>query len=382
MRWLRAAGCGILSLFLIVVGCSGTPEVQNMAYATSIGFDYRDGKWIAYAQVVNFDNIARSERLEIGKEIPVWIGKGEGETITGALTDVSRTSQMRMFWGHVKAIIVTENVMRKGVKEVYRAVNRYREVRYNILVFGTKRPLLDIMTQKSLLNMSPLDAVLFHKTQMNSPYSFVVPMTGNRIIANLNEPGQTGALPSIGLDMDDWREDKTPRPMFALSGFYFFRDYKMVNWMSLEQLKGMRWSMRHLDRIPMKIPLHGPPGAVIVFHHPKMKIHPVYSGGELRFRLQVTAKGSVLELLQDLSVERMREKAAEGIRDEIETTFREAVKLKCDPFRLQEALYRENPKLFRELSRERPFFLEEDSIGGIDVNVTIINMGKYKGSSP
>ncbi|RJE88484.1 Ger(x)C family spore germination protein [Paenibacillus sp. 1011MAR3C5] len=380
---MRAKQIGIFILIcLLTGGCARLPEIQNMAYATAIGVDYVNGKWIAYAQILNFATVARTEQVALGKSVPVWVGEGKGDTLALALTDVGRTAQLRLFWGHVKVVVMSENAMRLGVNNVYGTINRYREVRYNVLVYGTKRPIKDILTQKSILNLSPLDTAMFTTSQMSSVQSIVLPVTGNRIIAYLNEKGQAAYIPSIDFDDVDWTEDKKPKPMYMISGAYFFRDLKMTDWMSAEELMGVRWSDERLERTPIEVDRDGEAVATIMFEHPKMRIRPYVEDGEPRFDIRVSTDGYVMEIVQDTDMEKLSRFAEEDIRKEIELTYRNGLRIKSDPFGLGQLLYRNKPKEFRRIIAGKPYFLKHDSIKKIDVRVHLMTTGKYKGTKP
>ncbi|OME78340.1 hypothetical protein BK120_24605 [Paenibacillus sp. FSL A5-0031] len=370
----------LLCSIMLLSGCTSMPEIQNMAYATAIGVDFKDGKWIAYTQILNFSNISHSEQVSLGKAVPVWVGKGEGKTMALALTDISRTSQLQVFWGHVKAVVMTEAVLKKGVTDVYSAINRYREVRYNILIYGTKRSLPEIFIQKSILNLSPLETIMFTASQMHSIVSVILPVTVNRVIADLNEPGEPAMIPSLEIDSKDWSEDEQPKPMFSLSGGYFFKKNKMIGWMSGRDLLGIRWAEEGLKRIPLQVNAHGSPAAVIEFSSPRMKIRPVTEKGETRYNLEVEAKGIVIELMQDVTINHLKECAADAIRKEIMNTYSKALKSQIDPLHLRQSLYQSSPAEFRRLSSTDDFFLKNDSIKNIQVNVNLMNTGKYKGT--
>ncbi|ALS25880.1 germination protein GerC [Paenibacillus sp. 32O-W] len=378
MKAVRQLRASLLMLGLLS-GCTNMPDIQNMAYVTTLGVDYVNDRWVSYAQIHNFTSLARTEQLEIGKAVPVWVGRGEGDTLTMALANTSTTSQMRLFWGHVHAVVLSERALRQDLAEVYAAINRYREVRYNVLVYGTKRKLTDILIQKSLLNLPPLDSIMFTATQTNSPRSFILPSTGNRIIANLNEPGAPGFIPSIDIEPGDWSEDKKSRPMFKISGAYFFQNNKMRAWMSEEDLRGMRWAMKDLQETPVRIPGGDSTDAVLMFSRPKLSITPIVKGREVYYDLRVRADGYVIELLEDVPLPRLKSETAGVIQSEIETTYRKAVAAKCDPFNLQEALYRKYPHTFRRLFEKQDFILKPDSLRNIQVEVQITGLGKYKG---
>ncbi|MBB6672475.1 Ger(x)C family spore germination protein [Cohnella nanjingensis] len=368
-----------LAAALLLPGCAGAKDIQNLAYATALGMDFVNGQYVAYVQILNFTNVARTENVQLGKEVPIWVGTGTGDTVSGAIADVGVTSQLRLYWGHLKAVVLSENVLRKGVIETYNALNRYREIRYNILMYGTKAKLMDILVQKSMFNLSPLDTIMFTAAQLNAPRSFILPVTGNRAIANLNEPAHTAMLPSLDIARGSWSEDKRNKSMFTISGAYFFDDHKMNEWMSVSDLVGFRWAERKLERTPVRLPESGAPVAVLMLIKPRLTIRPIPSDGDVRFDLSVKVQGYVSEMIKDASIAELERQASIVIRDEIKETYAKALGLKCDPFNLREAVYRKEPRLYRTLSARNPFFIRLDSIRRIDVRVHLTSTGKYKG---
>lgn len=67
-------------------------------------------------------------------------------------------------------------------------------------------------------------------------------------------------IPSLDLDSKDWSEDEQAKPMFSLSGGYFFKKNRMIGWMSARDLQGIRWAEEGLKRIPLQVTAHGSPG--------------------------------------------------------------------------------------------------------------------------
>lgn len=376
-----AQGCLILLALATASGCSYKPELQNLAFVTAIGIDYEEGQWTAYAQILNFSNIASTERMEIGKPVPPWIGRGSGNTITMALSEVRRNSQLQLFWGHVKTIVLSERAMAQGVTQIHKAINRYREVRYNVLLYGTKEKLEEVFAVNSLLMLSPLDSLLFTGAQLSSPESFILPRKAYRIVADMNEPGTYAQIASIGFNATDWISGGKPAKLISLNGIYYFRNDKLIAWMPTKQLKGIRWAEQRLEQIPVQMEAGGKgvDGTVIVFNHPHIRMRAAKGTGNPVFDLKVDVKGYVLELGEDATMKQLKAEAKEVILRDIGNTFRRGVELKCDPFNLQQELYRSQPGRFWALSRANPFFLTNESLGQIKVDIHLTGMGKYKG---
>ncbi|SFF19207.1 germination protein, Ger(x)C family [Paenibacillus catalpae] len=369
----------VLCLLVVPVlqGCANSRDIQNLAYVTALGIDYEDGKYKTYVQVLNFSNIARSENTQLGTEVPIWIGKGEGKTLALSLADTNTTSQFPLFWGHMKAVVLSENILRHGGKETYSTLNRHYEVRYNVLVFGTAEKLPDVLTQRSLFNLSPLDTIMFTSVQSRSQSPYVIASYGNRLIANMNEPGNSFYMPSIAINKNSWLEDEKKKGMFEMDGAYFFNHGKLADKMTVEELQGIRWATKKIAKTTLQVPLEEDKNAAITFTHPKLKVKPLVQGGDVTFEISVNAKGTIRESF-DASIRELEEKAEQTIENEIRHTFKIGLAKKCDPFQLEETLYRRNPRLFHQLTKGSSFFLNERSLGSVHVKVDITSTGKYK----
>lgn len=367
-------------LTLLLTGCWNSKDVQKMAYVTALGFDYADGKIVSYVQVLNFANVAKGETSQVGKAVPVWVGKGEGITITESLTDIYSTSQIRVFWGHIKAIVYTENFMQEGkrIKEAYDMVNRYREIRYNVLLYGTKDNLRDIFIQKSLLNFSPIDTVMSTPSQIYTQRSFILPVYGFKLIAQFNEAGSPIMLPSITVAKGDWTEDQKKKSMLRINGAYFFRKLDMIGWLPENDLAGYRWLQQKLERSPINVPDNSDPAVALVLTKPRFKVTTVFDG-EVKYNIRVKLKAYLDEMTRDITEQEIEDQAAQVIKEQIMSTYKKGLRIKADIFKLEEALYRNHPKEWREYHTRGEFLLTPESINEIDVKVSLLHTGKYKG---
>jgi len=377
---IRLALCSFsLLLLLPLSGCWNSKDIQNMDYATAVGIDYVNGQYVTYVQLLNFANVGRSENMETGKNIPTWVGKGVGNTVSDSLSTIYATSQMRIFWGHVKAVVCSESLLKKGVEDAYNAFYRFGDVRYNIYVYGTKENLRDIFIQKSVLNLSPLETIMISPEETYSQRSFILPLKGNRIIAQMTEPGEPAIMPSISIVRDVWSEDKKDKPMLKINGAYFFKDSKMAAWLSEEELSGTRWTQRQLRRSLLQIPSEGPTVASLILINPHYDVKSDVKDGKAVFDIRVKLDATLDELLKNVSIRYMEEEAEKHVRDEIMESFRNGLKKQVDVLKLEETLYRNHPRKWHALRDKQPFFLDEDSIRSITVKIHLRNTGKYKG---
>ncbi|TDG00456.1 Ger(x)C family spore germination protein [Paenibacillus piri] len=376
-----AAAFVYLSVLLLLPGCWNSKDIQSMAYVTALGLDYKDGKFHTYVQVLNFTNVAKTETSQLGKNIPVWIGKGVGKTITESFNDIYSTSQIRLFWGHVKAIVCSENILRDAekIRESYDMLNRYREVRYNILLYGTKVPLQEIFTKKSLMNFSPLDTIMYTPAQMNSQRTFILPVYGYRIISQFNEPSNSSLLPSLTVSKQGWQEDTKIKPMLKVDGAFLLENTQLTGWLSENDLIGYRWMQKKMQRSSINIFDNHEPAAALVLLNPRPKIRPVFEDGNVRFDLSIKLDAYLDELIVDLPKDKIESLAAKVIRDQIIYTYKKGIGLKSDVLKLDRSLYRDHPKEWKALHEKRRFLLDEHSLSHVDVRIHLLHTGKYKG---
>ncbi|MZQ86244.1 Ger(x)C family spore germination protein [Paenibacillus sp. 5J-6] len=371
----------ILAVTFMVSGCWDSKTIQNMAYVTALGLDYKDEHYITYVQILNFSNIARSDQISIGKNLPIWIGKGEGKTVAEALSSIYATSQLRIYWGHIKAIICTEDLLKSkaALRQVYDAINRYPEVRYNILLYGTKESFTDIFTQKSLLNLSPLDTIMDTPEESFKQRSSIQPQYGYKNIAELNEKGRTVILPTISITKQEWQEDQMKKAMFRIDGAYAMHYHQLAGWFSEDDLKGVRWFNKKTNRIFINIPDNKKPSGSLVLTKPHHKILPLIKHDEARFDLYVEARATVTEMTENASKKMMEDQAEQVVRDEIISTYRKGLSKQADLLNLFKEVYRNDPKAWHRLNDGGHLVLKEDTLNNIEVRVQLIQSGKYKG---
>ncbi|MDF2720501.1 MAG: hypothetical protein K0Q59_176 [Paenibacillus sp.] len=368
----------IVLLLLLPTGCWNSREIQYLAYITVLGVDYVDDHFTVYGQVLNFSNVAKSESGQVGSNTPIWIGRGEGKSITEAINSLNRTSQLRVFWSHLKTVICHERLVQNPqlIQQVTDGLNRYREIRYNVLLYGTKDELPDILRQNSLLHLSPLDSLLNTPTQIYAQRSYILPVYGYKIIAQSNEVAQTAILPTIALDKGTWTAGTKKVEMFNIDGAFLFNEHKLAGWLSEPDLAGYRWMQKKLDRALIHIPNEEKPKATLVMIKTKPHIKAAYNEGNVHFHIDLSIQAYLDEMVVDLDEHELEKQAEQVLREQIRTTYLKGVAIGADIFQLGLNLYRSNPKEWREWMSNGG--LDKNSLDQIDVHVHLLHTGKYK----
>ena len=104
MLRLAKAAIALLLVPLMTTGCWDIKHVQDINYVAAIGVEYAEGKYDVYVQMLDFSSVAKMETGKPTAPVPVWIGKGSGDSPIHALDDLYQSSQLRIFYGQVNAV--------------------------------------------------------------------------------------------------------------------------------------------------------------------------------------------------------------------------------------------------------------------------------------
>lgn len=381
-RYLKLLKVAIAATLIVLqAGCWNMREVEHMFYAHGAGVDYKDGKYIVYVQILDFTTLGKQEGggqegLSSGG---AWVGKGTGDSIQAALHDLYATSQRRIFWGHLNAIVISESLLKKNLREFIDMMTRYYEFRYTMWVYGTKDSVEDVLLASSVLEASPVYSQFGDPQDVFNQSSFVPPMRFFRLVRELQEPGRTTLLPMVALYEGHWADLKTNYSVVVIEGVASMTDWKLKSVFTRDRMIGLRWLYPDATRIPLEIRGDGKSLATIVFGTPKHRIIPEVRQGRARFKIQLTAGGTIGQLDKAITVDEVKERAQQVIIDEIRKTYLYGLEKKVDILNLMDVLYRKNLRDWRKIWETDDFPLDEESLAGIEVEVVLTDGGRATG---
>lgn len=367
-----------LMFALLLTGCWDIKDVQDVNYLTSIGFDYADDQYIVYAQMLDFTDVAKMESGKPLQPIPVWVGKGKGDTPISAVNELYRTSQMRNFYGQIISVVVSDNVLKKGIHDFDELQHRYYEMRYTPWIFATKEPLDKVFTVTPFFNLSPLMSLLHQPQESYKQESVIAPITSREFVSDIHEPGKATLLPSLSISDRHWKKGGDPHSMLEMDGVFVLQDGKYRGRLTRENIPGLRWVEPQTQCSPLILRSGGKPQVALSLENPKVKIIPHVKGKEVTYTVDVKLSGNVNEIIQPMSERLMEEKAAELVQNEIKRTFEKGLEIHSDLLQLEHALYRQKNKDWKKIYAERDFKITTESLQEIKVSVKLNNAGKLK----
>lgn len=362
----------------VLSGCWNIKEVQDIYYVAALGIDFKDGQYIAYVQLLDFSNVAKLEGARPDKQPPVWIGRGEGITITEALNQLYKDAQQKLFWGHVSTLILSERLLKQDIKDSIDFINRYREIRYNILLYATKEPIEDVLNTKAFFTLSGLSTILHEPKEGYEQRSYIQPKQFFQFIRDSDPVGQTAYIPSITISTKNWKEEGNKALLLRNDGAFFVRNNHLEGWLSESDLNGLRWMDEKTVRSPLWIVENDQPIVSIVVEKPKIKIEPIINSHPLLFNITVLVQAGINEKIKEISDKELITKTENIIKHEILKTFWKGMEINSDIYKLGETLYRQNPEKWRKEAKEDSFFLNKNSINHLNIKVNLVNSGKLK----
>jgi Ger(x)C family germination protein len=365
-------------LSVLLAGCWDIRDIQDIDFLTAIGIDYKNGTFEAYVQMLDFSSVAKTETGKPSEPTPVWVGIGRADTLVGAFEDLYHTSQMRVFYGQIQTLVLGENALRHGPKEIKDLLIRYYEMRYTPWIYGTKEPIDQIFTVKPFFNYSPLISLLMQPQMAYQQQSFIPPMRLLRFVSEFREPGNSVLIPSLSISKGTWQSDLSPKPMIKIDGSFLFQDQKYRGWMSLEDIPGLRWMLEQTQRTPIMIRTGGKPAVGLDIDNPKIRIRPRVQGGKVAYSVEVKLKGSVSEVIEPIPEPLLKRKVEEYVENEIRQSFEKGLAIGVDLLHLEHTLYQKNNRLWKRIRVPGETNVTPDSLRDVRVRFNLEHSGKLK----
>ncbi|WP_419393850.1 Ger(x)C family spore germination protein [Cytobacillus praedii] len=370
----------LLPSLLLISGCSNDiNEVQNLNFGTAIGVDFKDDKFHIYIQMLGLNSIAKTE----GGDTPppqVYISETIGETFIDAFFKAYRTSQERIIWAHVTAIVLSESALNKGIENIYDGITRYYEFRPTPWVFGTLEPIDDILSANGFFNQSSLNTILHSPQSSYEQGSWVRPLKLNKFARELLEPAQTTYIPTLTINKKQWKKNKEFEPKLAINGAFFLKNSEYKGFFKLNDIKGIRWIASESKRVPILVPSKEKPEFLAVFEEKHIKIIPINVNGKFKYDIVFFANGYISNRLKNnvLNVNHMQNFVKDSIISQIKDFYQLGLDKNIDFLNLEYQLYRKHNSKWKQMTKKNEPFLEEDSINDFKAYISLQHSGSFK----
>ncbi|WP_161411757.1 Ger(x)C family spore germination protein [Paenibacillus silvestris] len=330
----------------LLAGCWDRLEIEDRAVVLAIGIDEAkpgDEQETSNAtHILNQDSpkkgliritvqIAVPGRIPLGTggdtggpadQKPVWVLTSVGYTIEDCLMNLQQQLADRLFYGHLRVIVMSESVAKKGIQNENDFFRRQPQVRRTVWMVVSKGDAADIMNATPQLERVPtlyLLATLEHAREMGKlPNIFL-----GVFFSASSAKGQEGTVPYLELKKESNIE---------IAGMAYFKNDKMVgtstalqigHYMAIKQLNPGGYSI--LQEMP-----NSNTNVIFKTTHRKSKITTTIKNGKVFAYIRCQVEGDLTEKSNEKVLvtrnnlikleEKIQKDAAEGFKDFIQQT--------------------------------------------------------------
>ncbi|WP_258839640.1 Ger(x)C family spore germination protein [Mechercharimyces sp. CAU 1602] len=365
----------IALLLLLLCGCAGKNEINELAIVTAIGVDKKDeDKITVHFQIVNPGGSSSQQGGGSGTEkSATYTYSTSGHTLLEAYEHARNIIPRKLFFSHLFYIAVSEEFAReRGLSLLYDVMERDPEMRSGTLVYVTK----ESKAKKLLLSYDPLEknpgyAVRNRSRITSGSMGNIEGITLTDLIkwqfAKGREAVALGMTPlepqadNSFIDQVSGKMNANPSS-YQLTGFPLFCQDRLVAWFDLPQSQG--WSILtnqmdkefvyNINQCPGQPNQSDDQGSIgVLIKSISAKITPLESMGTPRF--QVDAKGRInlkestcpAKIEDPQVIHQIEQLVSAQLKEQVESAISKAQEVKSDVFGFGEILHKEKPSLWR-----------------------------------
>ena len=364
-----------LPFLLLLVGCWDTNQPERMYYLYGIGIDFEDDEYVMYAQIIDFTNIAKSDQPN-PEASQVEVGVARGRTFDEVFFNLYKSMDERLFLGQLEYVVFSEEAIKQNKgKAIVNSFIRYRELRYTTWTYITDAPLEEVMLTTPIINKAITLSKVADPTNSLKQSSLIQPINFREILINLDEPSHSAIIPFIEIS-ENWSTDKGPDTVYSIESVILVNSQDAYKGhLKGDDVRGLQWMTDKTVRSEITIKMDGfaDPYVTNVVQDIKPTIRPIIQEDSIHFELDVKCVVEGVESEDQEMMEKLIKKVEETMEKEIETTYKAALKMDVDVFRLSETVYRKHNKAWKKMNEDGVIPLDENSIRSINVEVVKMN---------
>ncbi|MEC0167315.1 Ger(x)C family spore germination protein [Paenibacillus graminis] len=354
---------------LLLSGCWERRELNEMAFVLALGLDKAESGYRVTMQVV-IPSAISSQTVggSGGGGVPVVVSSFNVPTIYEADRKYSLLSSRSGYKGHIRALVIGEELARAGIAETLDVLNRSREPRNDYYVMVAK----DTTAEEVLKVLTPLDKLPANKlfSAMDKAYkesARIVAVPLNAFIENLISEGINPVLAGVEVTGDAKEggkksnlDESTPKATMRYHSVALFKKDKMIGWLNDNETIGYNYITDKVVKASGPIP--GDDGRPIVIEalHTSTKRKVKIIGGEPHIYIHVQAECNIEEvqsrdnLESEKVITELVKKTEERIISRMESAVKQVNKdYNVDIMGFGQMIYRAEPQAWARLQQRK-----------------------------
>ncbi|SEN23595.1 Ger(x)C family spore germination protein [Lihuaxuella thermophila] len=356
----------VCMILILLTGCWNRRELNDLAINSALGIDKSGDQYLLSAQVINPGQISPGRGGGGGNYAPVTTYRTKEMTIFNALRKMSRQTPRKLYQGHMRMLIIGEDVAREGIAEVVDFIERDHEFRSNFFIVVAKGTRAEkILSTLTHIEKNPAEK-MFRSLEMSAKaWAPTVEVRLDQLVSELISPGKNPVLTAIQLNGDieegmtvDKLESVPPPSILQYGGSAVFKKDVLVGWFNENESKGYNYAMGNVRSTTGFV--RDPRGGKILGEviRTKARIETRVQNGNPKGSVFVEVTANIGEAMGNIditdpkTIDWFENESEEKIGSLIQSSIAKAKKWKTDVFGFGEALQRSNPDYWAGVEKD------------------------------
>jgi len=381
----------LLILSLVLTGCWDRRELNEIAITLALGIDKVDEEFQLTAQVVVPSEV--SMKQSSGRST-VTLFQATGETIFEAFRKMTIDSPRKIYPGHLRMLVIGEELAKAGVGESLDLLSRDWELRSDFYVVVAKDK-----TAAEILNVTtPIESIPANKmynTLKTSEENWAVTkgVTLDELLGDLITDGKDAVLTGIQVfgnqevgSSKQNVESITPAAQIQYDYLAVFKKDKLVGWLNESESKGYNYIIDSVKSTVASIPCPEKGKVSIEVIHSKSEMKGKINKGKPEVNVTIEVEGDVgavechIDLTETKAIDALEKSYEKELKEIVRQTIETVQKqYKTDIFGFGQAIHRSNPKTWKKIKDQWDEGFTELTVN-VEVDMKIRDTGTVSNS--
>lgn len=360
----------LFSLF-VLTGCPDYRELTDMAIASSIGLDIKDGN---YNVIVHVLDAKKTGEKDVSPNIKIY--ESSGKTLHEALRKIVLESPQKLYVGHFNSFVISESFAKEGISKIFDFILRDSEVEKSFNLIVTKNNINEIMNINNSDSNVPLQDISKSIDLSTNIEGSTSSMTFDRFIESVMKIGIDPVLPVILIKDEDDKKTISLDEQIAI-----FKDDKLVSYLNKDNTFIYNLLNNNLSSSVFSFKCDkNDYGSIEILDYSS---NYYYDFDLNKIITEVDIISSLSELNCNMNIENnkimdeIEKKIKNELSENINNFFNEIKKSESDILGIEQYIYRNN-YLFYEKNKNNISELLSNSEIDLNLNITIEQIGSLK----
>lgn len=343
----------VLFVLLTQTGCWNAREINELAFVLSIALDKADNGFKVTVQMAKPETYSKSTTggmKNVENEKPFWVVTSTGKTIFEAIRNMASVSSRRIFWPHIRIIIISEELARSNLLEIFDFFTRNPELRMRTWVAvtqGEAGKILEIVPMMEKDTSQNIEKIIDKATLTGKAYGIMIKDFLEDYLDPFSDPVASRIITT----------EIESKQTIKLEGACVFGSNNMLGWLNDSETRGLLWVKNKISgSIKVVNCPHDNLPVTVEIKKGKTNIKSYFSNGIPHFTIIVSAEGKVTEkgcsddFRSPQSKHDLENVLASAISNDIQQTVNASRKFGSDFISLSRVLQRQHRNEWHKIS--------------------------------